>query len=139
MGQRTEVDLLMHRLASGDRSAFTPLFRALWGPTLHLCQRLVPHSDDAVDAAQTSMLRLFERAAEYDVQRPALPWALGIAAWECRTLRTRRQRSREVSEPVGVDDGGAAAQEVEQRELTEAALHALGTLSEVDQRTLLAS
>ncbi len=86
------------------------------------------------------MLRILERASEYDRRRPALPWALGIASWECRTLLTRRQRRRETSgAEAQVSDGGTLAEAQEQRELVGAALGALGTLSEADQEALVAT
>ena len=40
----SELDVLMGKLADGDRAAFSPLFRALWTPALKVCQRLV-HSE----------------------------------------------------------------------------------------------
>lgn len=125
----------MKALASGDRSAFTPVFRALWEPALKLCQRLV--GDDGADVAQTALLHILERAHEYDWRRPALPWALGIAAWECRTHRKRHERRRETADQPDTSDDGAAVAEQEQRLLVSAAMEAMGTLSEADQRTLV--
>lgn len=127
-----ELDRLMKALASGDRSAFTPVFRALWDPTLKLCQRLV--GDDGADVAQTALLHILERAHEYDWRRPALPWALGIAAWECRTLRKKHARRRETAEQPEEE---AVPADQEQRVLINAAMEAMGTLSEADQRTLV--
>ena len=70
---------------------------------------------------------------QYDKQRPALPWALGIAAWECRTFLKRQQRHQETSEQPQFSDSGAAVSEAEKRLLVEAAMHAMGTLSDADQ------
>ncbi len=128
----------MARLADGDRSAFSPLFRALWEPALKVCQRMVQQAD-AADAAQAAMMKILERAGEYDKQRPALPWALGIAAWECRTLLKRQQRLKETAEAPVRSDEGSTALEVEQKLLLNAAMHAMGTLSEADQETLVAT
>lgn len=125
----------MKALAQGDRSAFTPVFQALWGPTLKLCTRLV--GDDGADVAQTAMLNILERAGEYDWRRPALPWAMGLAAWECQTHRTRVARRREGGEVPEVSDGGDEAAAHEQRQLETAATEALGTLSEQDRETLV--
>ncbi len=138
MENPAELDLLMKALAEGDRAAFTPVFRRLWVPTLKLCRRLVGDRADADDVAQTTMLRLLERAHEYDAHRPALPWAMGVAAWECRTQLRRRERRKESSEEAApVSDDGATVRANEQRALMSAALEALGTLSELDQRTLV--
>ncbi|MFO0596476.1 MAG: sigma-70 family RNA polymerase sigma factor [Myxococcaceae bacterium] len=139
MADVAELDSLLKALAEGNREVFARVFELLWGPILHLCVRLMGEADGA-DVAQTSMLRILERANEYDWRRPALPWALGLATWECRTQLKRRQRRRETSdEQAPESDGGAAAEEQEQRELLNAAMAAMGTLSEADQQTLTAT
>ena len=53
------------------------------------------HAADADDAAQTGLLKLFERASEFDPQRDALAWIVGIASYECLTLRRKTTRRRE--------------------------------------------
>ena len=135
----SELDVLMGKLADGDRAAFSPLFRALWTPALKVCQRLVHGEADAADAAQAAMMKILERAGEYDKQRPALPWALGIAAWECRTLMKKQQRQKVAGEAPELSDGGSTADEVEQKLLVSAAMHAMGELSKADQDTLTAT
>ncbi|MEO8179944.1 MAG: sigma factor [Deltaproteobacteria bacterium] len=128
----------MARLADGDRSAFTQAFALLWPPTERLCRSLLHDPADAADAAQQAMQKILERApADYDPERPALPWALALAAWECRTLLRRRQRRREVPEAAGADPATLhPEQELVQRDLGRAALEALGTLSEIDRDAL---
>src|SRR5688500_5084991 len=124
-----ELDALMARLAAGDRSVFSDVFRRLWPPTLRLCVSLVKHDADGADAAQLAMVKVFERAADYDRTRPALPWALAIAAWECRTLKRWRQRRHEA--PVEKADRIEVAggeQELVNRDLVRAALASLGEL-----------
>lgn len=139
MAEPAELDMLMARLAEGDRGAFSPLFRALWPPALKVCQRMLADEADAHDAAQAALMKILERAHEYDRRRPALPWALGIAAWECRTLQRKQARLREVPEEPQRSDEGASVEELEQRRLVSAALHAVGTLSPSDQETLVST
>src|SRR5207249_4174514 len=55
--------------------------------------------EECEDAAQEALLKIFRRAAEFEPSRPALAWALGIAAFEIRTARRRRQRRREEPPP----------------------------------------
>jgi len=136
-----ELDALLARVAHGDRSAFTPLFQQLWPRVLRLTQRLLRHEADAADAAQEAMHKLLTRASDYDPTRPALPWALALAAWESRTIARKRARRAEVA-----DDGlGAASapacieQDLVARNLMRAAVDALGELSARDRETLLAS
>jgi RNA polymerase sigma-70 factor (ECF subfamily) len=131
--RRAELDRLCARLAEGDRSAFTPLFDALWPPLRGFCRRALGNHADGDDVAQQALVNLFARAAEYDRDRDALSWALGIAAWECRSHRRRAGRRREqalVGEApaagAGIDDA------VILRELTAAAAEVLGTLRAAD-------
>jgi RNA polymerase sigma-70 factor, ECF subfamily len=129
----------MARLAEGDRSVFSQVFERLWHPTLRLCKRLLRHDADAADAAQEAMQKILERApGDYDRARAALPWALAIAAWECRTILRRRGRRRETAETESADLN-ASDPEVAllQRDLERAALEALGVLSESDRETLV--
>jgi RNA polymerase sigma-70 factor (ECF subfamily) len=134
------LDPLLARLADGDRSVFREVFRRLWPPTLRLCVSLVKHEADGADAAQQAMVKILERASDYDRERPALPWALAIAAWECRTLNRWRARRREA--PVDSADRALAVEaehELVNRDLLRAALTSLGELSEIDRETLLAT
>jgi RNA polymerase sigma-70 factor (ECF subfamily) len=140
--ETTDLNASMARLADGDRAAFTPVFRALWPRVHRLCQHLLRSHADAEDAAQQAMEKILSRASEYDVSRPALPWALGIAGWECRTLRKRQVRSRERSAelaPDPQDERPHADDALVERDLIAAAMAALGTLSANDQETLLAT
>lgn len=83
------------RLADGDREAFHPVFVAL----LPLLRRFASRSlasAEAEDAAQEALVKVFLRASEFDRERDALSWVLGIAAYEIKTARRKRERRREV-------------------------------------------
>lgn len=135
-----DIDSLMAHLADGDRSVFSLVFTRLWPPTLRFCQSLLKSEADASDAAQEAMQKILERAADYDASRPAMPWALAIAAWECRTLRRKRVRRREVLDDREHDQPGEDEEEAfVKRDLAEAALAAMGELSETDRQTLIAT
>ena len=135
-----ELDALMARLADGDRSAFDGVFGQLQGPVFKLCLGLLGNEADAADAAQAALQKVLERASDYDASRRALPWALALAGWECRTVARQRLRRREVPE---VEAGERAGEDPEvthvHRQLLEAAVGALGTLSEQDRETLTAT
>ena len=139
---RTEsntLDALMARLADGDRAVFARVFDLLWGPIHRLCISLLKNEADAADAAQEAMSKILERASDYDKSRPAMPWAMAIAAWECRTLARKRTRRREAGEPPKEHGGEHPEEEFVQRNLTAAAVAALGELSEADRETLVAT
>jgi len=133
------IDASMARLAAGDRAAFTGVFELMWGPIQRLCLSLLRSEADAADAAQEAMCKILQRASDYDPSRPALPWAMAIAAWECRTLSRKRTRRREIDEPT-LDRGGEHPEQAfVQQDLMAAALVALGELSDIDRETLVAT
>jgi RNA polymerase sigma-70 factor (ECF subfamily) len=104
-----------------------------------MCSALTISAADADDAAQQAMEKILVRASDYDPARPALPWALAIAGWECRTLGRQRGRRREVT---GIPDRAAedpAEEELTRRDLVQAALGAMDQLSASDQETLMAT
>jgi RNA polymerase sigma-70 factor (ECF subfamily) len=139
-GGPAELDLLVARLADGDRSVFPQVFARLWPPIRRLCQSLLQNEADAADAAQEALQKILERApADYDRSRPALPWALAIAGWECRTLLRKRQRRRELPERDAPEPAVDPEQRFVQQDLSRAALEALGSLSEADRETLIAT
>lgn len=134
------LDALVARLAEGERQAFTPVFERLWPPILRLCTAMLKNEADASDAAQQTLEKILTRAADYDSARPALPWALAIASWECRTLIRKRVRRREYPEQEAAEIPSEAPNaDYVERELIEAALAALGTLSRTDRETLIAT
>lgn len=135
----SSLDTLMTRLAEGDRAAFTPVFQLLWGPVLRFCKSLLGSEADAADAAQEAMQKILQRASDYDRARPAMPWAIAIAAWECKTIRRKRTRRREVDDGTHDVGGAHAEDELVQRDLTAAAIAALGELSESDREALIAT
>lgn len=136
---RDTLDALMARLADGERAVFAAVFGLLWGPIHRLCLTLLRNDADAADAAQEAMQKILERASDYQTGRPAMPWAMALAAWECRTTLRRRTRRREV-DGEGQDHAGEhAEEEFVQRDLSAAACAALGELSEADREALVAT
>jgi RNA polymerase sigma-70 factor (ECF subfamily) len=143
--QRAELTRLLVRLKDGDREAFRPAFALLW-PLLRAFTVRYADAADAEDAAQSAIIAVFGRAAEFDETRDGAAWALGIAAWECRTLRRRRQRRKE--EPTGAAEQGSARERASwsdspedaavARELRACVQEVLGELRPLDAETLLA-
>src|SRR5260221_5832081 len=130
----------MVRLGYGVRSVFSSFFRLLWSPTLRLCMSMLKNEADAKDAAQQGMEKILARASDYDPKRPALPWALAISAWECRTILRKRNRRRETPEDLADEPMTAAGEDdMLRRNLTQAALDAMGQLSDSDRETLVAT
>lgn len=93
-GERAALQEELIALARGERAAFDPLFRRLWPLLRGFARRLLPPGE-AEDAAQEALLRIFRRASEFDPERDALAWVLGVAAWQVRTHRKKARRRRE--------------------------------------------
>lgn len=133
----------MRRLAEGDRSAFDPVFDALWPSALSVAVRMLGPGQDAEDAAQEALAKLFARADHYDPSRPALPWALTFVSWECRTIHKRRARRREelTAEPPEQpsDEAPLPEQALEARQRGEAFAALLEALRPEDRATLEAA
>ena len=127
-------------LARGERAAFDPLFRRLWPLLRGFARRFLP-AEEADDAAQEALLRIFRRASEFDPARDALAWALGVAAWQVRTHRTKARRRREdVAQALPEQEDPAASPEERAAagELAAALGRALAELPPDDAATLLA-
>jgi RNA polymerase sigma factor (sigma-70 family) len=134
------LNAMMVRLADGDRTAFDGAYVLLWPALLGFCRRaLAPN--DAEDAAQLALLKVFDRAATFQRDKDALTWAITIAAWEVRTIRKRHLRSK--SKSIEPDDQVSPTADPEQtaleHELIETAREVLGTLSDDDRATLAAT
>ena len=86
-------------------------------------------------------MRVFYRASEFDVQRDALHWVLGVAAWQIRTHRTRTRRRREerISALPDRADGAPSPETAAMARESAAALErALADLAPADAATLIA-
>jgi DNA-directed RNA polymerase specialized sigma24 family protein len=132
-----ELDLLMDRLADGDRGAFEPLFRALWPRALAAAgRRLAPHA--AADAAQSTMVRVFARAPEFSRGAPVLPWFYAIAANEVRALlrRDERHAALEAAPDVAAREDPEAL--VLERELRASLARAIDALDEPSAQAIAA-
>jgi RNA polymerase sigma-70 factor, ECF subfamily len=136
---KAPLDSLLVQLAEGNRAVFTVVFKILWQPVLRLCRSMLKNDADAADAAQQALEKVLTRCGDYDRRRPAMPWALAIAAWECRTFARKRLRRREVPEEQAPELGAGSEDDLAQRELTQAAIEALGELSPQDREALVAT
>lgn len=138
MGRADELDAWMARLADGDRTAFDPLYDALWPVLSSFCARRLGDATRGEDAAQQALVRVFEKASTYDPARPALPWVLAFAHWECRTAAGRASRAREDG-PVDAIDSGVDPEAAAMRaDLRAAVQAAVGAMSPNDEAALWA-
>ena len=136
------LDRDLARLADGDRSAFHSLYAGLWPVVRAFCSGTLRGRGDADDAAQEIMVTIFAEASRYDRRRPAVAWALAIAAWECRTTLRRLQRRREdgLGAVEDLSGGGPSPEDqVMRAELVASAHRVIAGLSRADRETLEAA
>lgn len=139
--RREALERAVVRLADGDRDAFDEVYVAVWPLVRSFARRLVPTSDDAEDVEQTALLKVFERVHELDPRRPALPWILGIAAYEVKTLRkkaARRKEDRSATQKTErlVAPDRSVEEAMQSRELEDSVRDALSTLQPGDLETI---
>lgn len=133
--ERMKQELL--RLADGDRSAFEPVYARM----LPILRRFIGDQvPDAEDVAQQALLNAFARVAEFDPDRDAYAWILGIAAFEVKTSRKRAARRKEVGAEAAVDlpTGWSTEEALVNAELRGALQQMVGQLAPADAEALWA-
>lgn len=131
----------MLQLADGERAAFDPIYDALWPLVHRFTTRALGDGPDAEDAAQVALMKVFSQASRFDEARDVVAWSLGIAAYECKTVRQKQRRRREA--PVSTEHAEQSTSPERNpedaaisRQLESAALDILGSLSASDVETL---
>lgn len=127
--RESDLDALMARLANGDRSAFDPLFHALLPRAKRLAAARVDPSF-AADVAQTTLLKVFARAADFVPGRPCLPWFYAIAANELRAVTRRQARFEPCGELPDIASTETAESLYLERELERALEVAIASLDD---------
>jgi RNA polymerase sigma-70 factor (ECF subfamily) len=94
-----EVRALAERCLAGDQTAMLALVDRFQGQVFGLCYRMLGHRQDAEDTAQESFVRALRSLANWDQDRPFLPWLLAIAGNRCRTFLARRMQ-RPAASPI---------------------------------------
>jgi RNA polymerase sigma-70 factor (ECF subfamily) len=141
--RRDQLQSSLTRLAAGDRAAFDEVFRIVWPLVRRFSERALRNAPDAEDTAQNVLIRVLSRAHEFDPNRAALPWILGIATYEMRTLRKKVERRREdlqdleSAEPAALDRSFEGT--IIRRNLESALRDVIGELKTEDVATILAA
>ena len=85
-----EVREIVGQAKRGDAVAMRRLVDLYAPRVFGLCCRMLGHRQDAEDAAQETMVRMFKSLDKWDDSRPFEPWLLAIAGNRCRTRLSRR-------------------------------------------------
>jgi RNA polymerase sigma-70 factor, ECF subfamily len=112
----TEIEnALLLRVGSGDQQAFASYYDRMAGPLYSLALKMLPSEQEAQDALQEGMERLWRKAATFDPTRSAaFTWSVMVfRSLVLDKLRRSSSRSRtfqkavEFEDPTALDDSTA--------------------------------
>jgi RNA polymerase sigma-70 factor (ECF subfamily) len=114
-----ELRSLVQQCLAGDQRAMLALVERFEGAVYGLCYRMLGQRQDAEDMAQETFVRALRSLAQWDPERPFMPWLLAIAGNRCRScmaVRMRRPTSTPLVEqlPDREPDGAPARQLAEE-------------------------
>jgi len=96
---RAEDDLLIRRVAAGDRRAFEALYDRYSPAVFGVALKMLGDREVAEEAVQEIFWRIWQRSGSFDSSRAFAPWLFGIAHNYCiDELRRRRVRPQQVYE-----------------------------------------
>lgn len=136
---------LVERSIGGDLDSFNQLVTRWERPIYALAYRVLGREEDARDVAQEAFLRAFRALPGFKGQAKFSSWLYRITLNLCRDWIRRRNRSRELQAPEGVDVIELAAEQgptesvedlVTRKDLSRRVAVAMQALSE-DQRTTI--
>lgn len=97
-------DLLMQKIASGDRGCFDVLFNMWSRRILAYAYRCLHNAEDAQDVVQETFLQLFKAAPSYKAEGRFAAFILKIAGNNVR-MKIRRARPTESLTPLDEEEG----------------------------------
>ena len=100
---------LLERARRGEAAAFEALYRAFERPVFTLALRLTGRREEAQDVLQDTMMKLFDRIADFRGDSPFWGWLRQIAVNE--SLMLLRRRGKLVVEGAEFDESALSDQE----------------------------
>ncbi len=127
------VNQALRRLQKGDRSVAQLVFSSLWPIVASFCRSAL--GDASQDAAQETLLKMFQQAHRFRAGADAVAWALEIATWECRTelRRQGRERAAPLSDAGQIEAGPDVVGLLEKEQLAGAVRQSIAHLAPDDQ------
>jgi len=127
---------LAERAKRGDSHAFAELVSRYQKPIRAACMRYL-RSSDADDAAQETFVRAFTHIADFDPQRPMLPWLITIGRRLCLDrLRKRKHEADDTAVELAVSHEPAADEAASHRQQLQRLQVALAKLAEGPREAL---
>ena len=95
---------LVARCRAGDVDAFETLVWRYQAVLFKVALRMLGNREEAKDATQNTLLKMYENLATYDASRRFFSWAYRILLNDClNTLRGRRPEEPVTAESASVD------------------------------------
>lgn len=126
LSQDAEDTALVQRILAGDMAAFEALVDRYQRPLFAVASRMLGSREDAADATQNALVRIYENLKSFDPDRRFFSWSYRILVNEClNVLRARRAPG----EPVESAMAPAAFEQVAAAERRAAVQRALMELT----------
>lgn len=88
----TDEELLRNFVESGDRVSFEQLMRRYQHEIYNYLRRYLADDNLAEDAFQLTFVRVYQKAAQFDLTRRFRPWLYGVATHQAIDLKRRDKR-----------------------------------------------
>lgn len=131
---------LLRRVAKGEEEALAELFRRHQRRLYNLAYRLLRDHQEAEDALQEAMLKVYQHAASFEPKAPVAAWLARITANHClNRLRGRvpLESLDDEGAPLTSDPGPTPLQALEEADLSRRLAELLDALPENQRRALV--
>lgn len=95
---RSPEDILLRRVAEGDKNAFLDLYESYSDRLFVYCLRLMKDRDQAKDALQNAMIKIYERAKLYQEGSNATAWLYRLTRNVCIDMLRADKSFEEIDE-----------------------------------------
>jgi RNA polymerase sigma-70 factor (ECF subfamily) len=100
LSQDAEDAALVRRVLAGDMAAFEVLVVRYQRPLFTVASRMLGSREDAADATQNALVRIFENLGTFDPGRRFFSWSYRIVVNECLNVLRARRSEGTAGEPM---------------------------------------
>ena len=97
---RSREDILLRKIAEGDQEAFMELYELYADRLFLFCRRMMGDRDKAKDAMQNALIKIYERAHQYQENTNPSAWIFRLARNVCIDLLRAEKEHDQIDETV---------------------------------------
>lgn len=130
---------VLHRIASGDKSAVQECLKLYGGLVWSLARRMSPNTDEAEDAVQEIFIDIWKNASRFDAEQASETTFIALIARRRlidRLRKINRQPATDSLEDILIEPSGASAQQMQTSVEAQEAAEAMKQLRPEQQRVL---